>query len=178
MLDTEDTLSDSDTSLSDSEASGSDFEAISAKPEPSDGSTKIDPFPFMKLSAELRTQIYKHILVDPSMIWYFLSQIGRVRAWLKTIWIVGPHHSRHAFAAYTLLAQCTRLNHLSIDCEGDGVSPGESAKVTAKGFYQDAFPWLEAVGVAKGDHLAALGILVLDDEIDSWFEQYYYQDKY
>lgn len=102
----------------------------------------------------------------------FLSQIGPSGAWLKDIWILETHQSRHAYAAYNLLAQCTRLTHLRINCDRPDFYTHAKVLDLAKRFYRDAHPWLEAVGAATGDKLGALDILVIDDECmteDGWF---------
>ncbi|EON61554.1 hypothetical protein W97_00769 [Coniosporium apollinis CBS 100218] len=94
----------------------------------------------------------------------FLSQIGPSRAWLKDIWIHETHQSRHAYAAYNLLAQCTRLTHLKINCDEPDFYTDANSFDLAKCFYRDAHPWLEAVGAATGDKIGALDILDIDDE--------------
>ncbi|EON61555.1 hypothetical protein W97_00770 [Coniosporium apollinis CBS 100218] len=90
----------------------------------------------------------------------FLSQIGKSRIYVKYIELGDGYMRESAYGAFSMLAQCTRLTKLAICTEG--FYEGKRGRTIARAFYRDAQPWLEAVGYARRDNLAALEMLHLD----------------
>lgn len=89
----------------------------------------------------------------------FLSQIGKSRIHVKDVELSDIYVPDSAYGAFSMLAQCTRLTKLAI-C-ADDFYYGKRGKTIARAFYRDARPWLEAVGYARRDNLAALEMLHL-----------------
>lgn len=98
-------------------------------------------------------------LLDTKGLLYFLTQIGESRAWLEDITIVESHRHKYAYAAYTLLAQCTRLRCFAIDSYDGDFYECHTVKDLAEEFFKDARPWLEGFGFARKQKFAALEIL-------------------
>jgi hypothetical protein len=116
------------------------------------------------------------IVADNYALLSFLNQIGReYTAMLRFIsvkeWCLGRAHRSINFPAMTLLAGATNLECLDIDCRlgyfssswGTGKKQLVAHRVARKTF-RDCYPWLEAIGKAKGKTDAGVEIIRIDEE--------------
>ncbi|EUC46244.1 hypothetical protein COCMIDRAFT_25673 [Bipolaris oryzae ATCC 44560] len=103
--------------------------------------------------------------VDSLALYSFLINLGPVRAQrLRKLQILGWHHSRamkvYNNACFAALAWATNLTSFDIRAP---IGSYRAMHDGADQFYRDAFPWLEAVGAAKGKPDAALDVLTLGE---------------
>lgn len=103
--------------------------------------------------------------IDSFALYSFLINLGPTRAQrLKKLRILGWLHSRglkvYNNACFAALAWATNLTSLVVHVR---INKYCSPRRGADQFYRDAFPWLEAVGAAKGKRDAALDVVMLDD---------------
>ncbi|KAF2851570.1 hypothetical protein T440DRAFT_489127 [Plenodomus tracheiphilus IPT5] len=112
---------------------------------------------------EGRDMLYgnEFVFVDTRALYAFLISLGpvgarylktlRVHRWGRTSTLTGYSH-----ACFTALVCAVNLITFQID---DRISDAMTISGSAKQFYHDAFPWLEAVGSAKQQASAAVEIL-------------------
>lgn len=117
-----------------------------------------------QINAEAREVLYGHefYVKDTLALHSFLVDIGpRAAGYLKNItlgeWGFGRGvHKAYNHACFTALSSATNLEHFTFH----GIlSWSQAPKAGATIFYRDAFPWLEAVGVAKGKVDAAVDVI-------------------
>lgn len=122
---------------------------------------------------EARGYLYGNdfFMEDPITLHSFIVDIGpRAASWLKKITLVnwGRYRSQQkAFnhSCFAVLITATNLESLTIS--GSLYTCG--GKSAAKQIYRDGFPWLEAVGAAKGRIDAAVDLItVSSDNFKSW----------
>ncbi|EAT82447.1 hypothetical protein HBI56_089130 [Parastagonospora nodorum] len=104
---------------------------------------------------------------DTTVLYHFMLNISPAGAkQLKHLRIMSFNYSRgmtaYNNACFAVLGQATNLKTLHID-QVSGRS-GHSRGAAAK-FYRDAFPWLEAVGAAKGKFDAGVELLQIDPDV-------------
>ncbi|KAF2873814.1 hypothetical protein BDV95DRAFT_567806 [Massariosphaeria phaeospora] len=104
-------------------------------------------------------------LQDPLTMHSFLVDIGpRAATYLKHVTLVhwGPAnrsmHKGYNHSSFAMLALATNLNKFRV--EGT-ITWGNEGKQVARQMYRDGFPWLEAVGAAKGRLDAAVDVIEL-----------------
>lgn len=112
------------------------------------------------------------IFADSLALYSFLINLGPVRAQhLRKIRILGWHYTRamkvYNNACFTALAWATNLTSLDIHAPVGGYRAPCDGAIQ---FYRDAFPWLEAVGAAKGKPDAALDVLTFGGD---WLSDYW-----
>ncbi|KAF2825884.1 hypothetical protein CC86DRAFT_351960 [Ophiobolus disseminans] len=102
---------------------------------------------------------------DSFALYSFMLNIGPTAARnLKSLRLMGWGYGRgmkaYNHSCFAVLAWATNLDKLTID-----TTPGYSSnpKGAAEQLYRDAFPWLEAMGSAKGKVDAALDVLELPE---------------
>ncbi|KAF1936425.1 hypothetical protein EJ02DRAFT_459542 [Clathrospora elynae] len=106
------------------------------------------------------------IMADSFALYAFLINLGPAKAkHLKTIRLMGWGYGRtmkaYNHSCFAVLVYATNITALHIDAEADWYS---AVKRGADQIYRDLFPWLEAVGIAKGKFDAAVDVLHLGDE--------------
>ncbi|KAL1606289.1 hypothetical protein SLS60_003691 [Paraconiothyrium brasiliense] len=153
-----------------------DEDEASQQDQPNQPSSDVQPLVPALLSVckqvnrEARDILYGHefYVEDTLALHSFLVDIGaRAARYLKNItlgdWGFGRGvHKAYNHACFTALSSATNLEHFTYH----GIlSWREAPKSVATIFYRDAFPWLEAVGVAKGKADAALDMISIMTEI-------------
>ncbi|KAK7192046.1 hypothetical protein PSPO01_01618 [Paraphaeosphaeria sporulosa] len=117
-----------------------------------------------QINIEARPILYAHqfFVEDTLALHSFLVDLGpRAAGYLKNItlgeWGFGRGvHKAYNHACFTALSAATNLERFTFH----GIlSWSQAPKAGATIFYRDAFPWLEAVGAAKGKTDAALDII-------------------
>lgn len=111
---------------------------------------------------------------DTTALHAFLANIGPKNcATIADVTISGwgytKAHKALNHPAFTLLANAVNLTRLHIDCRISWSGP----KHAARQLYRDGFHWLEAMGVAKGNFDAAVGIIEIQEIHGDNFNQYY-----
>lgn len=106
------------------------------------------------------------VFADPVALYAFMINLGPVSASrLRKIrlngWGWGRTTKAYNNACFAVLIRATGLEKFRIDTN---ISWHSQPKGTAQQLYRDAFPWLEAVGDAKGKFDAALDILEVAEE--------------
>jgi hypothetical protein len=130
-----------------------------------------------QINTEARDILYGHefYVKDTLALHSFLVDLGpRAAGYLKNLtlgeWGFGRGvHKAYNHACFTALTTATNLEHFTFH----GIlSWSQSAKSGATVFYRDAFPWLEAVGNAKGKADAVLDVIDVmvpeEGSIHSW----------
>ncbi|KAK4503210.1 hypothetical protein PRZ48_006638 [Zasmidium cellare] len=118
---------------------------------------------------EASSILYKQeiVLESTTALHIFITSIGAYnRQLLSDITIKGWGAGRgvtkgHNFAALSILATCTNLKSLFVDC---AVGCYRTPKRLARQIFRDSHYFLEAFGAANGRYDAAVDILVFDDE--------------
>jgi len=105
------------------------------------------------------------IFTDSFALYSFMLNLGPDGAKnLKNVHILGWHDGRamkaYNHSCFATLAWATNLTALHIDAP---MGSYRAPKDGAHQLYRDAFPWLEAVGAAKGKPDAALNLLQLGE---------------
>jgi hypothetical protein len=121
-----------------------------------------------QIHQEGRDILYSNELVfsDPSALYSFMLNLSPTSAkQLKHIRLKEWAHRRgikaYNHACFAVLTQATNIKTLRLDkMSGYASEPRGSASK----FYRDAFPWLEAVGAAKGKCDAGVDMLRLEPE--------------
>lgn len=120
-----------------------------------------------QIHAEAVGYLYKQpIVLDDTMALHnFVAAIGSNKTLVTDLTIKGwgrgrGTHKAMNFCAFTLLAGCTNLQRLNLDC-GIGYAP--TAKGIARQIYRDGCYFLEAFGAAREKKDAALDVLELVD---------------
>jgi hypothetical protein len=115
-----------------------------------------------QINQEAGDLLYSHHFYaeDPLTLHSFMVDIGpRVAARLKHIdlmnWVHARGHKSYNHTCFTALMPA--INLVSFNTHGF-LRCGESAKHIAIQMYRDAFPWLEAVGRAKGRNDAGVDV--------------------
>jgi len=121
-----------------------------------------------QIHSEAVGYLYKQsiILSDTMALHNFIAAIGSKRPLVTNLTIKEWGHGRGAhkamnFSALTLLAECTNLQTLTLDCH---VLDARTGKYLARQIFRDGFRFFEAFGTAHGRKDAALDILKLSDE--------------
>lgn len=110
------------------------------------------------------------VFADTIALYAFMINIGPVSAsYIKRMrlkgWGYGPTLKAYNNACFAVLIWATNLQKFCIDTN---IGWCRRPKLVAQRLYRDAFPWLEAVGNAKGNFDAALGVLDLSKESLAW----------
>ncbi|KAF2264814.1 hypothetical protein CC78DRAFT_220846 [Lojkania enalia] len=106
-------------------------------------------------------------VADPLALHSFIVNIGpRAASFLSHITLRGwggyrGMHKAYNHAAFAVLACATNLKKFKF---ATTISWGGEPKWIARQLYRDGFPWLEAVGMAKGRDDAAIDIVELSSE--------------
>ncbi|KAF2734099.1 hypothetical protein EJ04DRAFT_494072 [Polyplosphaeria fusca] len=106
-------------------------------------------------------------MADTLTMHSFIVNMGpRAAALIKNITIRGwggyrGMHKAYNHASFAALAAATNLEKLKIETT---ISWGREPKWVARQIYRDGFPWLEAVGVAKGEYDAAVDLIELTED--------------
>jgi hypothetical protein len=105
----------------------------------------------------------KMVFADLPALSLFLFNIGSAGAsHLKKLYLKGwgshDHTRSYNIACFAALERATNLEKFWVDASATWRC---QPKECARSFYKDAFPWLEAIGTAKGRFDAALDILVM-----------------
>ncbi|KAF2438461.1 hypothetical protein P171DRAFT_491129 [Karstenula rhodostoma CBS 690.94] len=117
-----------------------------------------------QINTEAREILYDHEfwIKDTLALHSFLVDLGpRAAGYLKNVtlgeWGFGRGvHKAYNHACFTALSAALNLEHFTFH----GIlSWSQTPKAGATIFYRDAFPWLEAVGAAKGKVDAALDVI-------------------
>ncbi|KNG47832.1 hypothetical protein DDE82_005060 [Stemphylium lycopersici] len=134
-----------------------------------------DPAPLTPALLAVSKQIYQEgidvlygnefIFTDSFALYSFMLNLGPVGAkHVKSVHILGWHDGRamkaYNHSCFATLAWATNLTALHIDAP---MGSYRASKDGALQLYRDAFPWLEAVGAAKGKPDAALDLLQLGE---------------
>lgn len=110
------------------------------------------------------------VFADTLALYAFMINLGPASALhLRRIRLMGWGYGRgtkaYNNACFAAMVWATNLEKLVIDTSAGRY--GEPKSV-ARQIYRDAFPWLEAVGNAKGRFNAALDVLDMDEECLEW----------
>jgi hypothetical protein len=121
-----------------------------------------------QIYSEGRDFLYSNelVFVDSFALYCFMLNISpagakqlqhlRLLQWAYSRTLKGYNH-----ACFAVLVQATNLKTLRLDSNS---SWARSPKLAAAKLYRDAFPWLEAVGAAKGEVSAGVDMLQLDPD--------------
>jgi hypothetical protein len=122
-----------------------------------------------QIHQEARDILYNNELIfaDSFALYNFLINVGPDAAkQIKHLRIMGWGWGRamkaYNHSCFAVLAWATNVETLHLD-KTSGYS--RSPKSAADQLYRDAFPWLEAIGVAKGKVDAGVDVLEFDDEL-------------
>ncbi|KAJ4356710.1 uncharacterized protein N0V89_004746 [Didymosphaeria variabile] len=137
-----------------------------------------------QINSEARDILYGHdfYVKDTLALHSFLVDLGpRAAGYLKNItlgeWGFGRGvHKAYNHACFTALSSATNLEHFTFH----GIlSWNDAPKSAATIFYRDAFPWLEAVGIAKGKADAAVKMIdvMVPDQGGSGYSWYLYRRR-
>jgi hypothetical protein len=156
----------------------------------SGGSTNDEPVPLVPSLLAVSKQIYSEgrdflysnelVFIDSFSLYCFMLNISpagakqlqhlRLLQWAHSRGLKGYNHS-----CFAVLVQATNLKTLRLDSSS---SWARSPKLAAAKLYRDAFPWLEAVGAAKGMASAGVDMLQLDaEEFTYRWDREYMDDK-
>jgi hypothetical protein len=89
-------------------------------------------------------------------------------------WAHGRGMKGYNHSCFAVLVQATNLKTFRLDSSS---SWARSPKLAAAKLYRDAFPWLEAIGAAKGKANAGVDVLRLDPEEFNYHWDHEYMNK-
>jgi len=132
-----------------------------------------------QIHAEAIGYLYKQpiVLHDTMALHTFIAAIGTNRLQLTDVIVRGWGYGRGAHkasnvAALTILAGCTNLKSLDLDCN---IGWSRTPKQLARQLYRDGHYFLEAYGAANGSKDAALKVLKvgkMNTENGRWHSRY------
>jgi hypothetical protein len=105
------------------------------------------------------------ILTDSFALYSFIINLGPSGAkHLKTLrilgWLSGRAMKAYNHSCFAVLVWATNITAFHIDCQ---IGWHRSSRFGSEQLYRDAFPWMEAVGLAQGKVDAAVDIIKLDE---------------
>lgn len=122
-----------------------------------------------QIYAEARDILYANEFVfsDTQALYSFLVNIGPAATkYLQELrllqWGYGRALKAYNHSCFALLASATNIKTFHFDTNAGWRS--SDPKWTAEQLYRDAFPWLEAIGVAKGKVDAAIDVVQMNEE--------------
>lgn len=121
-----------------------------------------------QIYVEARDMLYANefIFHDTQALYSFLVNIGPAATkYLKELrlmrWSYGRASKAYNHSCFALLASATNINTVYFDTN---VGYTNDPKWCAEQLYRDAFPWLEAIGVAKAKVDAAIDVVQVNEE--------------